>query len=676
MGAYTDSDSTGIRETALRNGNIYVLALWLMLMSGCTSHAVTSDWISYGGDPGGMRYSAHDQINRDNVTQLQPAWTYQTDEKSLLPDKFFAFHSLHGTPVLAPTEAGASLVFCTDFNRIIALDPATGEERWVFDPHVKLERFGQYKCRGVSIWRDSQARSGDACAWRVYTNTSDRRLFAVDLMNGEACGDFGDGGEVDISPLIADTRPRGNIKAVQFWAPPAVVGDVVVTSPTVHSKNNLVESYPGHVRGFHARTGELIWTFDVVPRDLDGLENTGWTEEGLRVTGGGTPWSFLSVDERRDLVFLPTSSVSPDYYGGTRPGDNRYATSLVVLKGATGEMVWHFQFTHHDVWNYDPAAQPILATATRDGSEHELAVQLTKSGLVWVFHRATGEPFFGVEERQVPTDGVPGEVLSPSQPFPLKPPPLVPMTISPDDAWGFDEADRTACRERIAGLRYGDIYTPPTINGTALRPQPGGGTNWGGGAFDPARNLLVTHVATTADWIKLIPEEQLDMEEATGPGAGRPGGSPGYIQGAGYGVQINTLYSPTGVPCTAPPWSKLMAVDLATGDIRWEVPLGRTGEYADRGVPVVEGIFAMGGPMVTAGGLSFIGASADEQFRAFDTDSGKLLWETQLPSAAMSIPMSYMVDGRQYVVTVAAGHQFMHRHNVTDHIVAFALPAP
>ncbi len=633
----------------------------------------TSDWISYGGDPGGMRYAASGQINRDNVGQLELAWSYRTGEDEKVPKGTFTFHSLHATPLLTPVDAGQSLVFCTDFNRIIALDPATGAERWVFDPMVAIEPFGQYKCRGVSIWHDDKADPGSACEWRVYTATSDRRLFAVDVTNGKPCTDFGENGEVDMNPLVKATKPEGDIKTVQFWAPPAVVGDIVALSATVHSKGKQVRSYPGLVRGFDARTGEFRWWFDPVPRNPDDPEAANWTAEALANTGSASAWAFMSVDAERELLFVPTSDASPDYYGGTRPGDNRYATSLVVLNGSTGELVWHFQFTHHDVWNYDPAAQPLLAKVNRSGKARDIAVQLTKAGFVWVFDRESGEPVFGVEERPVPTDGLPGEVLSPTQPFPLAPPPLSPTEISPDDAWGLDEADREFCRDAIASRRHGSIYEPLSVGGTIVYPQPGGGVNWGGGAFDPARNLLVTNISLQADYISLIPEAELDMKKATGPGAGRPGGAPGYIAGTGYGVQIGPLASPSGVLCTAPPWSKLVAVDLAAGEVRWEVPLGATEEYADRGAPLIEGITAMGGPMVTGGGLIFIGATKDEKFRAFDTDTGEKLWEVKIPSAAMANPMSYEIDGKQYVVIVSAGHQFFHRENLKDYVLAYAL---
>lgn len=646
------------------------ICLILMAMPGL---AVAEGWISYGGDKGGTRYSELDQINRDNVQDLEVAWTYRTGELQRRPN-FFVFHSLHGTPILTPEQAGRSLLLCTDFNRIISLDPATGEENWMFDPEVELEPFGQYKCRGVSLWHDENAPLEQVCAWRVYTNTSDRRLFAVDARTGERCPDFGQNGEVDINPLILASQPKGDIKGVQLWSAPAVVGDVVVVSSTVHSKSHLAKSFSGEIRGFDARTGEFRWKFDPVPRNPGDPEAANWPEQALRNTGAGNTWGFMSVDDERDLLFLPTSNASPDYFGGTRPGDNRYTSSLVVLKGSTGQLVWHFQMIHHDVWNYDPAAQPILATITRDGEELPVAVQLTKSGFAWVFDRETGEPFFGFEERPVPTDGVPGEVLSPTQPFPLAPPALVPTGITPDDAWGFTLFDKAACRREIESRRYGEMYTPTAMRGTVLYPQPGGGVNWGGGAFDPTRNLLITNVSRIPEVLRLIPKDELDMTAARAPGAGRPGGPPVYIEGTEYGVQTGPLLSPFGAPCTAPPWTTLIAVDLDKGIIKWQVPLGSIEKFAPLGLPLTLGAPAYGGPMVTAGGLIFIGATADEKFRAFDIDTGDKLWQVNIPRSAHSMPMSYEIDGRQYVVTIAAGHQFLDRQDVTDHIVAYALP--
>jgi quinoprotein glucose dehydrogenase len=582
---------------------------------------------------------------------------------------------LHGTPILSPPEAGQSLLLCTDFNRIIALDPATGEERWVFDPEVKLKPFGQYKCRGISLWHDDEVPLDQACSWRVYTNTSDRRLFSVDALSGVRCADFGTNGEVDINPLIMEAMPLGDIGGIQLWSPPAVVGDIVAVSSSVHGKGGSATAASGQIRGFDARTGEFKWWFDPVPRNPGDPEAANWPAEALETTGAGNVWGYMSVDEERDLLFLPTSNASPDYYGGTRPGDNRYASSLVALRGATGELVWHYQMIHHDVWNYDPTAQPILATIERNGRPVDVVVELPKSGFAWVFDRETGEPFFGAEEREVPTDGVPGEVLSPTQPFPLAPPPLVPIEISPDDAWGFTLYDQAVCRAEIEKSRHGSIFTPLSLRGSVWYPQPGGGTNWGGGAYDPESNVIITNVSRIPEKIQLIPQSEMDMDAATRPGAGRPGGPPKYIKGTPYGVKLGPLLSPLGAPCTEPPWFTLLALDLDTATVKWEVPLGTIKNCTPFGMNLELGAPGFGGPIVTAGGLVFIGATQDRKFRAFDSESGEFLWEADTPSNAMTIPMTYEIDGRQFVVTVAGGHHFLDGPNVTDHILAFALPA-
>ncbi len=664
-----ESNGCELGRMQMDNRILMIVGLaWLAL-----GPASASDWASYGGDLGGTKYSSLAEINRDNVSQLQPAWTYRTGEAEKIPD-FFVFHSLHGTPILTPREAGQSLLLCTEFNRIIALDPATGEERWVFDPEVKLEPFGQYKCRGISLWQDKAAAPGQACAWRVYTNTSDRRLFAVDAITGERCADFGTNGEVDINPLIMEATPSGDLKGIQLWSPPAVVGDVVAVSSSVHGKGGAANAASGQIRGFDAQTGEFIWWFDPVPRNPGDPEAANWPADALKNTGAGNVWGYMAVDEDRDLLFLPTSNASPDYYGGTRPGDNRYASSLVALRGSTGKLVWHYQMIHHDVWNYDPTAQPILATIERDGVPVDVVVELPKSGYAWVFDRETGEPFFGAEEREVPTDGVPGEVLSPTQPFPLAPPPLVPTQLSPDDAWGFTLYDQAVCRAEIENSRHGSIYTPLSLQGSVWYPQPGGGTNWGGGAYDPESNVIITNVSRLPEKIQLIPQSEMDPSAASVPGAGRPGGPPKIIKGTPYGVKLGPLLSPFGAPCTEPPWFTLLALDLDTASVIWEVPLGTIEDFAPFGMKLKFGAPGFGGPIVTAGGLVFIGATQDKKFRAFDSANGDLLWETDVPSNAMTIPMTYEAGGRQFVVTVAGGHHFLDGPLVTDHVMAFALP--
>jgi len=414
--------------------------------------------------------------------------------------------------------------------------------------------------------------------------------------------------------------------------------------------------------------------FDPVPRNPGDPEAANWTPESLIKTGGANVWTLMSVDTERDLVFLPTSSASPNYYGGTRPGDNRYANSVVALRGSTGELVWHYQIVHHDVWDWDLPAQPMLVDISRSDENFPAVVQLTKHGLVFVFHRETGDPLFPIEERPVPTDGVPGEVLSPTQPFPTAPPPLTRQGITPDDAWGFTFYDEGECRKIIEGLKYGEIFTPPSTQGTIN--MPGMVNNWGTGAFDPGRNLLITNIQSMPSYIRLVPNVDVDPGLAQAPMAGLPGGPPGYIIGTPYAIERGTpkIFSPFGAPCTKPPWYSLAAVDLDEGTIKWSVPLGTLDRLIPVPIPLKLGAPGIGGPIVTAGGLIFIGATSDEKFRAFDIDTGDELWKVDIPTAAMATPMTYMSGGRQFVVVAAGGHHAFYRQKAGDHVLAFALP--
>jgi quinoprotein glucose dehydrogenase len=651
----------------------YLLSTAFLCAAVATLPTAATDWRHYGGDPGGQRYSEATQLTRKNVRMLEEAWTYRTGELPPAVNER-AFFGLHATPILAPADAGGSLVFCSAFNKLIALDPATGDERWRYDPAIRSRPFNSYKCRGVTLWRDADAESGSACEWRIFMGTTHRRLIAVDARTGEPCADFGEDGVVNVDPLVKALPQNANPNGVNFWSPPVVVRDVVVLGSSVNGKQRRARSASGMLRAFDARTGELKWTFDPVPRNEGDPQAANWDSDALQSTGGANAWSMLSADEQRGLIFAPTASASPDFFGGTRPGDNRYANSVVALRAETGKVAWHFQVTHHDVWNFDLPAQPILTTIRKDNRDVPAVIQLTKQGFVFALNRDTGEPIYPVEERPVPTDGVPGDTLSPTQPYPTVLPPLVPQNISPDDAWGVSFYDEAKCREAIEGMRSGPIYTPPSLEGTVMYPQMGGGVNWGGGAIARDRGWLITNVARIPYFLQLLEADKQDKKEINAPGAGRPGGPPGAIKDTPYAARQGPLLSPLGAPCTAPPWHTLLAMDLTTGQVQWEVPLGSIETLSPVPLPVRLGAPGAGGAIVTAGGVVFVAGTPDEKIRAFDIRNGRTLWTAKLPTAAMSTPMTYELDGFQYLVVAAGAHQFLYPQKPGDWIVAFRLP--
>lgn len=653
-----------------------VLIGCLTLLGGCCTAALAASagWPDYGGDPGGARFSSLDQINRDNVQMLELVWTYRTGDGAG-PIEDVGSYGLQGTPILLEQEAGGLLIMCTAFSKVVALEPATGKVVWAFDPGVdRADRNAQYKCRGVAQWRDDAADTVSICTWRIFLATLDQRLYALDARTGAPCRKFGVSGLVNLTPFIDAAKPATDTPGVRTYMPPVIVSDTVIIGTSVGAKFKRPDAPSGAIRAFDARTGQFKWQFDPVPRNHDDPEAANWDPEALANTGGGNVWSLMSVDHDRDLVFLPTSSAAPNYFGGTRPGDNRYANSTVALRGSTGELIWHYQIVHHDVWDWDVSAQPMLVDIERDGKTIPAVVQLTKHGFVFVFHRETGKPLFPIEERPVPTDGVPGDVLSPTQPFPAAPPPLTATGITPDDAWGFTFFDRGRCRQMIESLRHGEIFTPPTTGGTVI--MPGMVNNWGSGAFDAGRNLLITNPQSLPGFVRLVPASEVDPEQAKLPMAGIPGGPPGFIAGTPYGLErgATRIFSPFGAPCTKPPWYTLTAVDLARGTIKWSVPLGTIDKLLPLPVPAKLGAPGIGGPIATAGGLIFIGATADEKFRAFDIDTGEELWMIDLPTSAMATPMTYEADGRQFVVIAAGGHHAYYRQKIGDYLLAFALP--
>ena len=611
---------------------------------------VGGGWTHYGGDSGGHRYTHASQITAENIDRLAPVWEYRTGDLTARADHMRSA-ATEGTPILA----GDALVFCTPFNEVIALDPGTGAERWRFDPKIDLDQqpANQFVCRGVAYWQDD-ASSG-ICSTRIFMGTNDARLIALDLATGERCPGFGEDGEVRINPGIALVWPG----EFQITSPPVTVGNTVVVGSSI-GDNARVAAPKGSLRAFDASTGAPRWDWDPIPRSEDNPASWSWRGTQPPKEGHANAWAPLAVDEERGLVIVPTSSPSPDFYGGLRPGDNRHANSVVALDGETGQVRWSFQTVHHDVWDYDLPSQPGLYSVWRDGRLHDVVAQVTKTGLVFVLDRDTGAPFLPIEERPVGQMGASGEALSRTQPFPLKPPPLVPNRLSPDDAFGLTWFDRQACRKRIEGSLADGLFTPPSEQGTLLYPFTGGGANWGSAAYDPERNLLVVNMNNLAHHIELIPSTRIEEmrrvfhDQEVSPQMGAP-----------FGVKRELLISPLGIPCTPPPWGVLAAVDLASGNIVWRRSIGEM-----YGVSL--GVPNLGGPIVTAGGLVFIAATIDEYLRAFDVATGDELWHFKLPTAGQATPMTYLWKDRQYLVIYAGGNP-RSGTRVADRLVAFAL---
>jgi quinoprotein glucose dehydrogenase len=622
--------------------------------------AEATGWPHYGGDKGGNRYSSAAQITPENVSRLTVAWTYRTGDMETKPEAMRR-SAFEATPILAED----SLIFCTPFNEIVALDPGTGEQRWRYDPKINLDQrpANQFVCRGVSHWRDADAMPGAACAARIFMGTNDARLIAVDARNGAPCSDFGEQGQVRVDPGMDLLWPG----EFQITSPPALIGGTVIVGSAI-SDNARLEAPFGTVRAYDARTGAPRWNFDPIPREEDDPARSTWPAGGPPKEGHANVWSIISVDEARGLVFLPTSSPSPDFFGGMRAGDNLYTDSVVALRGDTGEVVWHFQTVHHDVWDYDLASQPGLYTIRHEGKVRDVVVQATKTGLVFVLDRDTGEPVLPVEERPVPQGGAPGEALSPTQPFPVETPPLVPSTVTPANAFGLTFWDRQACAARIRAARAEGLYTPPSLQGTLVYPFTGGGANWGSAAFDPTRNLLVVNVNNIAHLIGLIPAAEVKAARETMHDA-----EVSPQTGAPYGMSRELLISPLKLPCTPPPWGMLAAVDLATGKIVWRKTLGTTKDLAPDFPAMKLGTPNVGGPLITRGGLIFISATMDYWLRAFDVETGRELWKGRLPTGGQATPMTYEWQGQQFVVIASGGYSNL---DITpgDYLMAFALP--
>ena len=605
--------------------NLTQAALMLALLGGL---AAAQEWPSYGGDPGETHYSRLSLIDRGNVRELKPAWEWKTGEAPMP-----AYKTTPGMFEATPLMIGGVLYLSTPYNRVVALDAVTGHELWSYDPKAYAD--GQvpngtgFVHRGVAAWRDS--RGGKL---RIFMN-SRYRLISLDAETGKPVGDFGDNGVVN---LVAGLRWETDPKQYTNTSPPMVYKDLVIVGNGVADRLVFRKDPPGDVRAFDAHTGKLVWTFYTVPRSGEFGSST-WDGGAEKFTGHTNVWAPMTLDEERGLLYLPVSTPSNDFYGGSRPGQNLFGESLVCLEAATGKRKWHFQTVHHGLWDYDLPGPPVLATIHVNGRKIEAVVQLTKTGWAFVFDRVTGKPVWPIEERPVPASDVPGEHSWPTQPAPSKPPAFAEQGVTLDDAFDLTPELKVEAQAALRKLRLGPLFTPPSLQGTAMRPGVIGGANWGGGALDPEKAILYVKSSDSPSVAKLQP-------------AGPETGAAFVMADAGAAFH-------GGIPLTRPPYAHITAIDLNRGEIVWRVPFGDNPRLranpALAGVKLPDRLGAAGsaGAIVTAGGLIFAGGG-DGSFYAFDSETGRELWTAALGRRATATPMTYQAAGRQFVV-IASG---------------------
>ncbi len=622
-----------------------------------------ADW-RVNGSEGGSHYSPLDEVDGSNVDSLRVAWVFRTGDVS----EGLANDSAPATAFEAtPLMFDGTLYIATPSARVFAIDAERGTARWMYDAHIDRRALAhdEVTTRGVSAWVDSSRGEQAPCRTRLFLATFDARLIALDAHSGQPCADFGQRGAVELRAGVRGTPLLA--REYHVTSPPAILDGLVIIGSSIFD-NLHAEAPSGVVRAFDARTGALRWSWEPLRDEPQDGSPSGTSRFH---SGAGNAWGLFAVDVERDLVFIPTGSPSPDHFGGLRPGPNANANSIVALRGTTGRLVWSFQLVHHDLWDYDVAAQPVLTTVERDGRTTAVVMEASKTGDVFVLDRDTGVPVFPVRERRVPASDVAGEDASPTQPMPEMPAAVVPQGLRPSDAWGLASFDRSWCAKRIAALRSEGLFTPPSLQGTIEFPGFLGGVNWGGMGVDRRRGVAIMNTIRIATVITLLPSDSIAADA-------RLAGSDAAVAqqaGAPYGSRREMLRSPLGLPCNAPPWGTLIAIGLDDGRPRWEVPLGTMSDFAHFPVPRSWGSPSLGGPLVTAGGLVFIAAAMDHHFRAFDTESGREVWETELPASAQASPMAYRTrpGGREFIVIAAGGHHLM-RTKLGDYLIAYALP--
>ena len=622
----------------------------------------SGQWSHYGATKKGTRYAPSDQINLENVHLLERAWETRTG----VPGTF------KGTPI----QVGDGLYLCTGQNIILSLDPDNGEERWRFDPQIDTPQIGFWDtCRGVTHYEAPNFRSLGVCEERIFTATTDARLIAVNKATGERCDDFGDNGEISLLPGMGDVKPGFYF----VTSPPTIANDVLVLGGWVFD-NVETDEPSGVVRGFDPISGDLLWAWDMGREDRVGLPPEGDTYTR------GTPnvWSLTSADEELGLIYLPTGNATPDYYGGHRSeAMEKYSSSIVALEARTGRVRWHFQTTHHDIFDYDVPSQPSLVDIPINGEVRKAVIVPTKRAEIFVFDRETGEPLTEIAELPVPQTDLPDETTSETQPFSVGMPSFARDYIREADMWGITPFDHALCRIQYRGLRYEGPLTPPTTQGTLLYPGVAGGMNWGSVAVDEVNNLMVVNSMHNPSVVRLYPRDQLNGDEQYGIG--------GTQLGTPYAAYSFFFLSPIFTPCLRPPYGEMAVVDLASQEVLWRRGLGTSQDQGPLGIasnlPLPMGMFYNAGSIVTGGGLVFMGGVVDSTLRAINIFNGEEVWTEDLGASSTATPMSYVSPstGKQYVILTlpsagnglqleSSANPLNQRETSGGSVIAYALP--
>jgi quinoprotein glucose dehydrogenase len=646
--------------------------LWLLPMlvgAGAGSVAQETSWSTFNGDLKAQKYSPSTQITPENVGRLKPAWRMHTGDvhPNPFPPREFSAHTRNIVPNVPknapPTVWSATPLFVNDtlylgtpFYRIFALEPDTGRTKWIYDSRAVLEPLTQpdLKNRGVAYWQAETMAPDQPCQKRVYIGTMDAKLHSVDADTGKACQDFGSSGIVDLN-VWNTVNAKWPLSILQ---PPTVFKDFLFVGWAGKDWADE-EAPPGTLFALNVRTGALRWTFEVLPKNI------------APKTGTANIWASMSVDPEREILYIPVSSPSPNFYGGNRLDPLPLGTSVTALKTTTGEVLWSRQLVHHDLWDYDTNSAPTLVDITKDGEIIPALVQTSKQGFLYVLNRETGEPIYPIEERPVPKTTVPTEVSSPTQPYVLLPEPVV------GDTWPglFTLADITSfgyCSSKAKELVDEGRFTPPSLKGSLTYPGTIGGVEWGAGSVDPNRQIFVVNNSSAVMIYKLLTRDDYNNATSTLSAAELANGGYYPMSGAPYGMQLTTFLNPIGMPCWKPPYGSISAYDLKTGQRLWNKPFGQIQKWGFY-MPKSWGSITIGGPVITASGLIFIGASMDSRVRALDLKTGDVLWEALVAAPAVALPAVFEHKGKQYAVFAAGGNSIL-SPRVSDEVVAFSLP--